>query len=108
MRAVESFRGHQELLVLEAIRPKPVHGYAIIQEVHRRSDGAFELAEGTIYPVLRKLEEEGLVKSRWSAASGRRRRVYELTRKGATNLGEQREAWFQFSAGMNSVLGLAT
>jgi len=108
MRPAESFRGHQELLVLEAVRHGPVHGYAVIQELHRRSEGAFELAEGTIYPVLRKLEEEGLVKSRWSDSSGRRRRIYQLTRKGATSLGEQREAWFRFSAGVNSVLGLAT
>jgi DNA-binding PadR family transcriptional regulator len=108
MRAAESFRGHQELLVLEAIRGGPVHGYAIIQQLHLRSEGTFTLAEGTIYPVLRKLEEEHLVKSRWSTDSGRRRRVYELTRKGQTSLGEQRKAWFQFSAGMNQVLGAAT
>jgi PadR family transcriptional regulator, regulatory protein PadR len=105
MSVADGFRGHQELLVLEAVRSGPVHGYGIIQQLHWRSDGVFELAEGSIYPVLRKLEAEGLVKSRWSQESGRRRRVYELTRKGHQALGEQREAWFNFSAGMNAVLG---
>jgi PadR family transcriptional regulator, regulatory protein PadR len=101
----EGFRGHQELLVLEAVGGGPVHGYAIIQQLHWRSGGVFELAEGTIYPVLRKLEAEELVRSRWSQETGRRRRVYELTRKGRQALGHQREAWFNFSAGMNAVLG---
>ena len=81
MRA-ETLKGHLDALVLAALR-EPAHGYAVIEALRGRSDGAFDLAEGTVYPVLHRLEAEGLLASEWSTAAGRRRRVYRLTRKGA-------------------------
>ena len=68
----ESLRGHLDLLLLAALRPGPAHGYAIIEELRRRSGGTFDLPEGTIYPALHRLERQGLIESEWSDASGRR------------------------------------
>jgi DNA-binding PadR family transcriptional regulator len=66
-----------------ALTNGPAHGYAIIQEIQRRSAGAFELPEGTVYPVLHRLEKNSLLSSRWTIAeSGRKRRTYTLTRQG--------------------------
>jgi DNA-binding PadR family transcriptional regulator len=68
--------------VLAALETEPAHGYAIIRRLRTRSNDVFRLAEGTVYPTLHRLERDGLVKSRWTAASGRRRRVYRITGSG--------------------------
>jgi DNA-binding PadR family transcriptional regulator len=100
----ETLKGHLDTLVLAVLGDGPAHGYAIIDELKRRSGGAFDLAEGTVYPVLHRLEAEGLLTSRWSTAAGRRRRVYRLTRRGRTALGERRSDWREFARAVEAVL----
>jgi PadR family transcriptional regulator, regulatory protein PadR len=68
--------------MLAAVQARPTHGYAIAETLRARSDGAFDLPEGTLYPALHRLERGGLLSSRWSEVNGRRRRVYQLTRAG--------------------------
>lgn len=100
----EVLKGHLDALVLAAIEHEPAHGYAIIQRLRRRSDEVFRLPEGTVYPALHRLERDGLVKSRWTAASGRRRRVYRLTRSGSEALAVRRLEWRTFSRAVEAVL----
>jgi len=104
----EALKGHLDLLLLAVLDGGPAHGYAVIDDLRRRSDGAFDLPEGTIYPALHRLEGNGLVKSEWSVQNGRRRRVYTLTRKGGRALGEQSSAWQSFSRAMTGALEPAT
>jgi DNA-binding PadR family transcriptional regulator len=106
MRA-ETLKGHLDGLVLATLRDGPLHGYAVIEELQVRSEGAFALAEGTLYPVLHRLEAEGLLTSSWSDASGRRRRVYRLTRRGHASLARQRLEWAGFAQAVQAVLGPA-
>lgn len=80
------------------------HGYAIIDKLRLRSGEAFSMPEGSVYPALHRLEQEGLVASHWAQVSGRRRRVYELTRRGHAQLGERRRAWAEFAAAVDAVL----
>jgi PadR family transcriptional regulator PadR len=102
----EILKGHLDMIVLAALSARPAHGYAVIEEIKRRSAGAFDLPEGTIYPVLHRLEQAGLLTSRWlTAESGRRRRVYALTRRGERALAERRAVWEQFSGAIGSLLG---
>ncbi len=101
MRA-ETLKGHLDGLVLAILR-EPAHGYAVIEELKRRSGGEFALPEGTVYPVLHRLEADGLLESSWSAASGRRRRVYRLTRRGRSALAEQEGAWRRFVVAVEGV-----
>jgi PadR family transcriptional regulator, regulatory protein PadR len=68
-----------------------------------RSEGAFDLAEGTVYPVLHRLEAEGLLSSAWSTAAGRRRRVYRLTRRGRAVVAQRREEWRRFANAVEAV-----
>jgi DNA-binding PadR family transcriptional regulator len=103
MRA-ESLKGHLDALVLSTLRDGPLHGYAVIEELKRRSGGAFELPEGTVYPVLHRLEAAGLLESAWSDGGGRRRRVYRLTRRGRTELRARHDEWRRFSAAVEAVL----
>ncbi|WP_460915637.1 PadR family transcriptional regulator [Plantactinospora veratri] len=73
-------RGHLDLLLLGALRRAgPAHGYALIAALRDRSEGTFDLPEGTVYPALHRLERDGLVSSEWDAGASRRRRVYRLT-----------------------------
>ena len=100
----EALKGHLDLLLLAALRGGPAHGYAIIEELKRSSSGTFELPEGTIYPALHRLEKQGLIKSEWSEVTGRRRRVYRLSRQGERALGEKTEDWRRFVRGMTGAL----
>ena len=97
-------RNHLELLVLTALRDGPGHGYSIIRAIRDRSDGEFELLEGSLYPALHRLERDRLVTSSWSSVAGRRRRVYKLSRKGRAALEQQERAWRRFERAMNLVL----
>ena len=100
----EALKGHLDALVLATLEDGPLHGYAVIERLRGRSDGAFDLAEGTVYPVLHRLEAEGLLSSAWSDAAGRRRRVYRLTRRGRTALAKQRDEWRRFAGAVEAVL----
>jgi PadR family transcriptional regulator, regulatory protein PadR len=98
-------KGHLDLLLLAAVGAGPAHGYAIVEQLRQRSGGTFDLAEGTVYPALHRLEQAGLLHSRWSSATGRRRRVYELTRAGRAALADQERDWRRFSSAVTAVLG---
>jgi len=100
----EVLKGHLDMIVLATLSAGPTHGYAVIEEIKRRSAGAFDLPEGTIYPVLHRLEQAGLLAGRWvTADSGRRRRVYSLTKRGRRELGQRRAVWEQFVDAIGSV-----
>jgi DNA-binding PadR family transcriptional regulator len=103
----EQLKGHLDLLILSVLSRGSAHGYAVITDLKDRSDGAFDLAEGTIYPALHRLEELGLVRSRWAEVGGRRRRVYELSAAGANALRERRQEWTQFVAGVEAIVAWA-
>src|SRR6516162_462194 len=101
----DMLKGHLDLIVLAALAPGPAHGYAVIEQIRHRSGEAFDLPEGTIYPALHRLEAAGLLSSRWTIAeSGRKRRVYALTRQGTRALAERRAIWEQFSDAIGGLL----
>jgi PadR family transcriptional regulator, regulatory protein PadR len=101
----ERLKGHLDLLLLSALAAGPAHGYAIITTLRARSDGTFDLPEGTVYPALHRLEDTGLLASSWSESDGRKRRVYALTAKGATALAAEQKEWKRFARGVHAVLG---
>ncbi len=100
----ETLKGHLDMLLLVILADGPNHGYAIIDELRRRSGEAFDLPEGTVYPALHRLQRAGLLASTWTDASGRRRRVYALTSKGRAALEHQRKEWHGFSLAVGRVL----
>jgi PadR family transcriptional regulator, regulatory protein PadR len=102
----EMHNSHLDRIVLAALAAGPAHGYAIMQETRRRCGGAFDLPEGTIYPALHRLEQGGLLSSRWTAGkSGRQRRVYSLTRGGRHALADQRAPWQRFADAIGGLFG---
>ncbi len=101
----QQLKGHLDLLLLAVLAAGPAHGYALIAGLRDRSGGAFDLPEGTVYPALHRLEEAGLVASRWSVEQGRRRRVYAVTAAGRRALVEQQLGWDRFRDAVQTVLG---
>jgi PadR family transcriptional regulator, regulatory protein PadR len=101
----ERLKGHLDLLLLSVLAAGPAHGYAIISALRARSEGTFDLPEGTIYPALHRLQGAGLLGSSWADADGRKRRVYALTTKGATALAAEQTEWKRFATGVQAVLG---
>ena len=103
----ERLKGHLDLLLLSVLAAGPAHGYAIITALRGRSEGTFDLPEGTVYPALHRLEDAGLLDSSWAEADGRKRRVYGLTAKGAGALADEQTEWRTFADGVRAVLGWA-
>ena len=101
----EILKGHLDMIVLASLSNGPLHGYAVISEISRLTGGAFDLPEGTVYPALHRLEDAGLLKSRWATAdSGRRRRVYSLTVLGTSALTAHRTVWKRFSQAVTALI----
>jgi PadR family transcriptional regulator PadR len=102
--ANEMLKGHLDALLLSVVAEGEAHGYALIERLRERSEGDFDLPEGTVYPALHRLEEAGLLQSKW-VDEGRRRRVYTLTDRGLRALGERRSEWKRFARSVAVVLG---
>lgn len=102
----EALKGHLDLLLLAVLSEGPAHGYAVIEALRTRSGGTFDLPEGTIYPALHRLERQGLLRSHWSEASLRRKRVYQLTRRGLQVLAKRQEEWKKFSKAVDATVGI--
>ena len=98
-------KGHLDAIVLAALEAGPAHGYAIIEKIKQGSASTFDLPEGTVYPALHRLEQAGLLASTWvTPSSGRKRRVYSLTKGGASALTERRKNWSRFAQAVDSLL----
>jgi len=96
-----------EPLVLSILQTRENYGYAIAEKVRALSRGEMEWTEGMLYPVLHRLERRGLLKSRWEAAAGeRKRRYYSLTAKGRKHLAERRQEWLTVHGTLTEAWGV--
>jgi transcriptional regulator len=102
-----NFKGTLPTLILEALAQEPSHGYRIAQKIKERSAGVLDFKEGTLYPALHKLENEGMVESYDSVENGRTRRHYRITRAGRGMLARDRAEWRQLSRAVTTSLGEA-
>ena len=98
--------GAMGLLLLDVLNKGESYGYAITTHVRNASGGRFEFKEGSLYPALHRLERDELIESFWVERPGeRRRKYYRITAAGQAELQAQQRNWFEFTAGMNGVLG---
>ena len=102
-----NFKGTLPTLILEAVEQEPSHGYRIAQGIKERSKGVLDFKEGTLYPALHKLENEGLVASSEEIENGRARRYYRITKAGRTVLAKDRAEWRWISREVTMILGEA-
>jgi PadR family transcriptional regulator PadR len=102
-----NFKGTLPTLILEALKQEPSHGYRIAQGIKERSQGVLDFKEGTLYPALHKLENEGLVESFEDIEKGRSRRYYRITESGRGMLAKDRAEWLELSRAVTFILGEA-
>ncbi|MBR3840101.1 MAG: PadR family transcriptional regulator [Erysipelotrichales bacterium] len=100
--------GSSQLLVLSVLKEKPCYGYELIKTLKNQSNNVFDMQEGTLYPILHKLENEGLVCSSKQEVAGRTRKVYSVTDKGLKVLEKEKEEWKEFSSAVNQVLAFGS
>lgn len=102
-------KGVLEMLVLKRLESEPKYGYQLISELREQSGGMFTLKEGTLYPILYRLEDERLVESRWSEPKGKEvsRKYYGITEKGKEELADLGELWRRFAAHVNDMMEAA-
>src|SRR5260370_37942466 len=103
----EGLKGHLDFLLLSVLAAGPAHGYAIISALRERSEGTFDLPEGTIYPALHRLEDAELLSSSWATVGGRPRRVYALTDARAAALAAAQTELRRLFRGLRAVVGVA-
>jgi PadR family transcriptional regulator PadR len=96
--------GVPELLILQLLDQRPMHGYDLVQSIRAASGERFDFGEGCIYPLLHWLESQGLLDSRREVAGGRRRIVYRVTPSGRKKLAATVATWRDIVAGVNTVL----
>lgn len=100
-------KGSAELLILSLLEQQARHGYDICKLIEARSGGALRFHVTTLYPLLYRLEERGLVQGRWvERPNQRRRRYYNLTAEGRRVLARQRQSWQDFVEAMSHVMGV--
>ena len=94
MIAKELVAASAEPLILSLLTKGETYGYAIIQEIRKLSGDEIEWTDGMLYPVLHRMEDKGLIESRWEkSAAGRKRKYYFLKKDGKKALKKQREQW---------------
>lgn len=101
----DHLRGHLDAVLLSSLESGPAHGYALIEELRRRTSGSLSLPTGTVYPALRRLERAGLIEGEWATVDGRRRRTYRITARGVRELAAERTRWKDFVDTVDGLLG---
>ena len=101
--------GNVETLLLAVLADGPSYGYAIVRELNQRAEGLLEMGEGTVYPVLHRLEKRKLIAGTWrKGETGRPRKYYRLTPAGKRALSENHSQWEGLVKVMDAVVGPET
>ncbi len=105
VRQFDLIQGTLDLLVLKSLSTAPNHGYAIAMRIHQLSDDALRIEEGSLYPALYRMEEQGLIDSEWRVTENNRKaKFYKLTRKGRTAAQAELDSWLRLSKAITRVL----
>jgi PadR family transcriptional regulator PadR len=96
--------GVPELLLLSQLSRRPMYGYELVQAIRQATAGTLEFSEGCIYPILHRLEAEGMLGSRRETVAGRSRVIYRVTTKGSKRLSSSVSAWQQIAEAIRRAL----
>lgn len=101
----ELLKGSSEILVLSVLKAEDLYGYEISKRIQQLSKELFAMGEGTLYPVLHRMEQSKLLQAYWQEIGGRKRKYYSLTRQGRKLLAEKTSEWLSFSSAVKQVIG---
>ena len=109
MSKKDSLLGSLDLMVLKILSRRPgLHGYAIMAAIQQISEEVLRVEEGSLYPALHRMEEEGWIRAKWiTKDNGRRARIYELKAAGRKQLAAEESRWSVATAAVNRVLRMA-
>ena len=101
----ELLQGTLDMLILKVAALRPIHGYAIVQRIQQISKDALQIRQGSLYPALYRLENQGLLKSEWKTTEGgRQAKYYSLTKAGRQHLGAETAGWKRLCDAISLVL----
>src|SRR5580692_3706098 len=99
-------QGTLDLLILKILDLEPMHGWGISQRILQISDSVLQVNQGSLYPALHRLEEQGWITAKWKISENNRQaKFYELTRRGRNQLTVERESWLRLSAAVGRIVG---
>ena len=105
MGKTDVLHGSLDLLILKALAPEPLHGYAIGQRISQFGEDLLRVEEGSLYPALYRLESRGWIAPSWKVtANNRRARYYRITRTGRRRLADEQQHWHDFIRIIGKVL----
>jgi PadR family transcriptional regulator, regulatory protein PadR len=105
IRQIDLLQGTLDLLILKSLSTGANHGYGIATRIHQLSDDVLKVEEGSLYPALYRMEEQGLIDSEWRVTENNRRaKFYKLTRKGRTAVQAEVAGWLRLSNAVTKVL----
>jgi PadR family transcriptional regulator, regulatory protein PadR len=103
--APELLQGTLDMLILKALQHEPMHGFGISVRIRQMSDEVLQVEQGSLYPALYRLEDQGWIKSEWGVSDNNRKaKFYSLTATGRKQLNAETENWARMSAAINLVL----
>ena len=106
-RPPDLVQGTLHLLILKILALEPMHGWAISQRLRQVSRGALQVSDGSLYPALHKLEQDGWIQAEWRTSElGRRAKFYQLTRPGRNQLERESANWERLSSAISAVVKL--
>ena len=98
-------QGTLDLLILKTLAREPCHGWGISKRIQQLSDEVFSIQQGSLYPALHRLEQQGWVKAEWKYSDrGRSAKFYALTREGKRQLEREQESWTRLSSAVGLLL----
>ena len=104
-KPTDLLQGTLDLLILKAISREPLHGWGIAKRIQQFSDDVLAVQQGSLYPALHRLEQQGWIAAEWKASeSGREAKFYALTREGKRQLERELESWDRLSSAVRLVL----
>lgn len=103
--SIDLLQGTLDLLILRTLQAGPLHGWGVSQRIQQISDDVLRVNQGSLYPALHRLEQEGWIEAEWGASENNRRaKFYRLTRAGRKKLGEETASWQRLAAAVSRVL----
>jgi PadR family transcriptional regulator PadR len=101
-------QGTLDLLILKTLELEAMHGWGISQRIQQISESVLQVNQGSLYPALHRLEEQGWITATWKASENNRQaKYYALTKRGRSQLVEERENWLRLSAAVGRIVGTA-
>lgn len=104
----ELLQGTLDLLILKTLALRPMHGWGIAQRIAQTSGEVLQVQQGSLYPALHRMENQGWIRASWGTSENNRRaKFYELTAPGRRRLAEETESWRRLAAAVGRVLRTA-